>query len=318
MDGLLDHGPFPPCGGQVRRNGRAPLTARGLCLQPERTKLRIDERFVFSQRAHRLGRPAACAGLFSGRFRPLLRPLRGAARRRSRRVSDRRFRRQSGPVQRAALRDDDRRAAAARRRGDGGLLPPAHRPHRAAAPVLVAGAAAALLRLSPHLRRRYAEPDGRSGVVYRAPARRAPLYVRLQLQLRHHAAVVSLYARGALPRDAGAGRMAAAGFAARSATLPGRVGRGAAAALRRGGGTAAGLCGQRRQHGAVGRLRLERLRDVLLFFGLRRLSGAGLLSGALSLAVELAADARRDGAALRGRLPYNGAGLRRHAEPVSG
>lgn len=32
----------------------------------------------------------------------------------------------------------------------------------------------------------------------------------------------------------------------------------------------------------------------------------------------LAADARRNGAALRGRLPHNGAGLRRHAEPVSG
>ena len=130
----------------------------------------------------RLDRPAARAGLLSGRAFALLRPVRRAVRRRPQRISHGHVHGEHGPVLRAAFRHDDRRTAVARADRHVRFLPQADRENRTSAGVLVAGAARALLRLS-ELRRNDVESSGRDGGSYAAGHADQALYVRFQFQL---------------------------------------------------------------------------------------------------------------------------------------
>ena len=149
--------------------------------------------------ADRVDRPAADAGLLPGRIRPLLRPLRRCIRHRPHGLPLRRLLGQSGPLQRPAVRHDDRRAPAPGAHRHRRILPPAHRACGAGARLLVHRAATPLLPLRAGGRRRHVARGGELHVGRNAaPA----MELRLQLQLRDHAAVVPLHARRALPDHA--------------------------------------------------------------------------------------------------------------------
>ena len=144
------------------------------------------------------------------------------------------------------------------------------------------------------------------------------LDLRLQLLLRHHAALVSLYADRTLSDHAADQPVARTGLAARVAERPRDLGRDAAAALREDAGPGARLHGQLRQHGALRRLRLERVRHVPLRLGLRRLPRTGLLPREIPARMELAQDIGHLHPDLPRRIPRHGAGLRGDAETFSG
>ena len=153
--------------------------------------------------------------------------------------------------------------------------------------LLVADAARALLPV--YALRRDLQSVDRPRAVHRRSDAAQDVDLRLQLLLRHHAALVSLYADRTLSDHAADQPVARAGLAARVAERPRDLGRDAAAALREHAGPGARLHGQLRQHGALRRLRLERVRHVPLRLGLRRLPRTGLLPREIPARMELAA-----------------------------
>ena len=216
-------------------------------------------------RTHRLGGPPARDRLLSGGLLPQLRRLRRRVRQRPHHLPARSVGRQFRPGLRAAVRDDVGRAAAARADRNGGFLPQADRPRPPGAGLLVADAARALLPV--YALRRCLQPVDRPRAVHRRSDAAQNVDLRLQLLLRHHAALVSLYADRTLSDHAADQPVARAGLAARVAERPRDLGPDAAAALREDAGPGARLHGQLRQHGALRRLRLERVRHVPLRLG---------------------------------------------------
>ncbi len=151
-----------------------------------------------------MDRPPAHTGLPAGGVRPLLRRLRGRIRHRPRSLHGRSRIRKPHQAECASVCADDRHTHPPHRGRDypWRILPQADRQNTSAADILVnSPPGGVLLLLCPH-QSVVGQPDGRHLALYSRQSLEQDMADGVQLQFRHRAALVSLYARGALSHHA--------------------------------------------------------------------------------------------------------------------